>query len=78
VFGEELRKLRLKAGLTQEEVAARADVSREYVSMLEAEKNSPTIEVFIRLCRAIGVPPAQVIARVERSMEDDQNERRED
>ena len=67
MFAAELRKLRLKAGLTQEEVAARAKVTREYVSMLEAGKNSPTIEVFIRLCRAVAATPADVIARLEKS-----------
>jgi transcriptional regulator with XRE-family HTH domain len=66
VFGKELRKLRLKAGLTQEEVAARAGVSREYVSMLEAGKNVPTIDVFIRLCHAVDAHPSDVISRLDR------------
>jgi transcriptional regulator with XRE-family HTH domain len=66
VFGEELKKLRLKAGLTQEEVAARAKVTREYVSMLESEKHTPTIEVFIRLCRAVNSVPADVVTKIER------------
>lgn len=68
VFGTELKRLRLAAGLTQEEVAAKAKVTREYVSMLEAEKNTPTIEVFIRLVRAVGASPAHVIAEVERTL----------
>jgi transcriptional regulator with XRE-family HTH domain len=66
VFAQELRRLRLDAGLTQEQVAARARVSREYVSMLEAGKNVPTIDVFIRLCRAVDATPAEVITRVEK------------
>ena len=65
MFGKELRKLRLKAGLTQEEVGASAGVSREYVSMLEAEKNVPTIDVFMRLCHAVDAYPAEVIARLD-------------
>lgn len=68
MFGQELKKLRLKAGLTQEEVAARANVTREYVSMLESNKNTPTIEVFIRLCRAVQASPADVVAKIERLM----------
>jgi transcriptional regulator with XRE-family HTH domain len=66
VFGDELSKLRAKAGLTQEEVGAAAGISREYVSMLESGKNTPTIDVFVRLCRAVGSPPAEVLARIER------------
>lgn len=65
VFGKELRQLRLKAGLTQEEVAASASVSREYVSMLEADKNIPTIDVFMRLCHAVNAYPADVISRLD-------------
>ena len=67
MFAEELRRLRLAAKLTQEQVAARARVSREYVSMLEAGKNIPTIDVFIRLCRAVGMSPAEVITRLEKA-----------
>ena len=67
MFAEELHRLRLEAGLTQEQVAARASVSREYVSMLEAGKNVPTIDVFIRLCRAVSASPADVITRVEKA-----------
>ena len=67
MFAEELKRLRLDAGLTQEQVAARARVSREYVSMLEAGKNVPTIDVFIRLCRAVDASPADVITRLEKT-----------
>jgi transcriptional regulator with XRE-family HTH domain len=66
VFAKELRRLRLEAGLTQEQVAVKAGVSREYVSMLEAGKNIPTIDVFIRLCRAVGAPPSEIVARLEK------------
>ena len=68
MLAEELRKLRLAASLTQEEVAHAAGVTREYVSMLEAGKNSPTIEVFIRLCRAVKASPAEVVTTLERAM----------
>lgn len=66
MFAQQLRRLRLDAGLTQEQVAARARVSREYVSMLEAGKNLPTVDVFIRLCRAVDAAPADVITRLEK------------
>ena len=65
MFGKELRKLRLRAGLTQEEVGGSAGVSRDYVSMLEAGKNIPTVEVFMRLCHAVNAYPADVIARLD-------------
>lgn len=65
MFGTELRKLREKAGLSQEQLAEQAGVHRTYVSLLERNKKSPTLEVLFRLCRALHVPAAKLIARVE-------------
>jgi len=65
VFGAELRKLREKAGLSQEQLAESAGVHRTYVSLLERNKKSPTLDVLFRLCKALRVPASKVIARVE-------------
>ena len=71
MLAAELRKARLNAGLTQEEVAARAKVSREYVSQLERGMKSPTVDVLLRLCRAIGTSAGKILLRVERSRDKD-------
>jgi transcriptional regulator with XRE-family HTH domain len=65
VLGAELRKARLSAGLTQESLAAKARLSREYVNMLERDKKSPTVSVLIRLCRAMNASAGRIITRVE-------------
>lgn len=65
MLGDELRKARNKAGLTQEEVAARARISREYVSQLERNRQSPTVDMLLRVCRILGVSAATIIAKVE-------------
>ena len=67
MLGEEIRKSRVKAGLTQEELAFRAGISRNYVSLLELNEKSPTIDLLIRLCRAMGVSAGKIVARVEKS-----------
>ncbi|MDB5298103.1 MAG: family transcriptional regulator [Phycisphaerales bacterium] len=67
MLGSELQTARAAAGLTQEELAAKAGVSREYVSLLENGRKSPTVHVLLRLCRAMGVAASDVIARVERA-----------
>ena len=54
MLGEEIRKARLDADLTQEELAFKAAVSRQYVSLLELNQKSPTVDVLIRLCKAMG------------------------
>jgi transcriptional regulator with XRE-family HTH domain len=64
-LGEQLRKARAAAGLTQEELAFKADISRNYVSLLELDAKSPTVQVLLRLCKALGVRASKIIARVE-------------
>lgn len=61
---DEIHKARMAAGLTQEELAAKANLSREFVGYVERGKNEPTVKVFIRLCRAMGVYPPDLLRRV--------------
>ncbi len=45
-FGQRLREKRLKLGLSQEELAARAGVHRTYIGMIErAEKNITLLNI---------------------------------
>lgn len=67
MFGEELRKTREAAGLTQEELAFKAHVDRSYISQLERNLKSPTLDMLFRLCDALGISAAELVARVERS-----------
>lgn len=66
MLGEELRKRRLAKKLTQEELAFRAHISRNYVSLIELNQKSPTVDVLLRVCEAMGASAASVIAKVER------------
>lgn len=68
VLADELRKSRLAAGLTQEELAAKARLSREYVNYLERGKREPTVGVFIRLCKAMKIHAPDVLERIIKSM----------
>lgn len=66
MFGEELRKARERAGMTQEELSFEAGLHRTYISQLEGDKKSPTLDVVFRLCDALGTRPSLLLARVER------------
>jgi transcriptional regulator with XRE-family HTH domain len=66
MLGEELRSAREAAGLTQEALAFRASLDRSYISQLENDRKSPTLDVLFRLCDALGVQASELIARVER------------
>ena len=54
-FGLRLRSLRDAAGLTQEELAARSNISRQTISILESGVRIPAAETLARLCEALGV-----------------------
>lgn len=66
MLGAELKKARKAAGLTQEQLAFKAEIHRTYVSMLERDKGSPTVAILLRLCKAMGVRASAVIERIER------------
>ena len=67
MLGEELRTARTKAGLTQEELAFEAEISRNYVSLLELNQKSPTLDVLFRICEALKISAAELIGRVEQN-----------
>jgi len=66
-LGDELQKARNEAGLTQEELARKAKLDRAYISLLENDHKSPTVDTLCRLCGAIGISASTILARVERS-----------
>ena len=68
MLGKELRKARTRAGLTQEELAFAAHVDRTYISMLENDKKSPTVDMLMRLCQSLGTTASQLLAQVEAAM----------
>jgi len=57
IFAINLKKYRRAAGLSQEELAHRADVDRTYVSLLERRNYSATIDVVAKLAEALGIEP---------------------
>ena len=50
-----LRKLRLEAGLSQQALANRASVSRQAYAALEAGTANPSTELALRLARVLGM-----------------------
>jgi transcriptional regulator with XRE-family HTH domain len=65
MLGDELRSMREAAGLTQEALAFGAGVDRSYISQLERNLKSPTVDMLLRLCETMGVRASEIIARVE-------------
>jgi transcriptional regulator with XRE-family HTH domain len=61
-LGAVIKKLRAGRGWTQEELAQRSKLSRDYLAALETgHKDNPSTAVLKRLARALGVSVADLV-----------------
>ena len=67
MLGDEIRKARQAAELSQEKLAFEADLDRTYISHLETNKKSPTVDVLSRICKALGISTSELLARAEKA-----------
>ena len=60
-FGQRVRTIRLKQGLSQGDVAKRLDVHRSYISGIERGIRNPSLRVIQRIAKALEVPMEKLI-----------------
>lgn len=53
-IGSKIRDLRIKNGLTQEELANRSELSKGFISQLESEQTSPSIATLVDILECLG------------------------
>ena len=56
-----MRRYRLAAGMTQEQLAGFAGISTSFLSMMEIGRKRPNVDMFIRLAWALGVRPSEML-----------------
>jgi transcriptional regulator with XRE-family HTH domain len=61
VFATNLRRLRHEKGLSQDDLAYEAEVSRSYLSQLEKGAYFASLKIVGRLADALGVEPAEFL-----------------
>lgn len=66
LIGRKIKNLRLKKGLTQEELGERTDLSKGYISQLERDLSSPSIETFFNILEVLGCEPKEFFDEKER------------
>ena len=54
-FGQQVRNERMRLGISQEELASRADVHRTYIGMIERAEKNITLENIEKICRALNL-----------------------
>lgn len=72
-FGQALRSLRTKRKWSQTDLALRADVDRNYLSLIELGRNSPSVRMVFRLCDALDIAPSDLLKEVERRLKVQRN-----
>jgi transcriptional regulator with XRE-family HTH domain len=63
VFANNLRRLRHEKGLSQDDLAYEAEVSRGYLSQLEKGVFYASLKIIGRLAEALEVEPAELLKR---------------
>lgn len=53
-IGSKIRELRIKNGLTQEELANRSELSKGFISQVESEQTSPSIATLVDILECLG------------------------
>ena len=58
IFGENVKALRLRANLSQEDLAARCGIFRTYLSRVENGSANPSVLVMTALAESLNVHPS--------------------
>ena len=64
-FAHVLREARQSAGLTQEDLAERAEVSVRFISMLETGRRQPSLSALAALAEGLRSPMSALVSAVE-------------
>jgi transcriptional regulator with XRE-family HTH domain len=64
ILGEAIRAERIKAGLTQEQLAEKADLARNYIGNIERAEYKITVEVLARIAKALGIRVRDLVAEI--------------
>ena len=64
-FGEQVRKLRLIQGISQENLAERANLHRTYIGSVERGERNISLLNIIEIARALHVSPSKLLEELE-------------
>lgn len=61
LVGRNFARLRKASGMSQEQVAERANLSQQYISGIENGKRNPTVETLYAIAQAFGVSHVELV-----------------
>jgi len=66
-FGDRVRELRLRKSLSQEELAFRAGIHRNYLGGIERGERNPCLNNILSIAYALDVSPAELFSNFKKS-----------
>jgi len=69
-FGQAVHQLRIKAELSQEELAFRSSIGRNYISVLERGEKEPCLWIIFRLSKALNTSMQDIFGLAEQLYKD--------
>lgn len=64
-FGDQVKKLRLQKGLSQEALALEADLDRTYIPSIEKGERNVSLEVIEKLAKAFKIKISELFKGIE-------------
>lgn len=65
IIGKTVKAIRIKHGLSQEDLAHECGVDRSYISMIEVGRNEPSVTKIFDLCKGLKIKPSDFFKLVE-------------
>lgn len=65
IIGKTVKAIRIKQGLSQEDLAHECNVDRSYISMIEVGRNEPSVKKIFDLCKELKIQPSDFFKMVE-------------
>ncbi|MCH1639865.1 helix-turn-helix domain-containing protein [Paenibacillus timonensis] len=65
IIGKTIKALRIKQGLSQEDLAHECGVDRSYISMIEVGRNEPSVTKIFELCKGLKIRPSDFFKLLE-------------
>lgn len=69
-IGRAVRRLRLRAGMSQEVLSGMAGIARTHLSMIECGQKQPNFETVWKLATALELRPSDLTAEIEHDCSD--------
>jgi transcriptional regulator with XRE-family HTH domain len=64
-FGENLRRSRRRASISQEELGMRSSLHRTEIGLLERGARVPRIDTLIKIASALAIPPGELLEGID-------------